>query len=508
MAAKLRELVTGVMGLEPEGPAIEFEGRWTTWSQLAGGMRQLDRLLGSGDLRDGARVGVLLRNRPQFAACILEVVTSNRCLVTLNPVYPDDRVAADIEKSAAPVVVGAAQDWARPALRAAVERTGAMAIAAAIEPDGSISFQLLAAGQPLARSHAFAPGVSVEMLTSGTTGAPKRIPLAAATFERSMLDFATFEKGREDLEPRLRRGVQILMTPFAHIGGVGGLINIVTSGRSACLLERFTVPAFHDALVRHRPRVVGGPPTVLRMLLNAGIPKADMASVVVFRSGTAPLDPALAAEFEARYGIPVLQNYGATEFAGGVAGWTNDDHKLFGKSKTGSVGRLNAGVQGRIVDPATGAGQGPGEPGVLELKAKHLGDGLSWIRTTDLAVLDEDGFLFIRGRADNAIIRGGYKISPDDVVRALEAHPSVAEASVVGLADERLGQAPVAAMVPEVGASPVADEEIGAFLRRTLSPYQIPVAYRWVAELPRTQSLKVDQTEVRKLFASAAEAPA
>jgi long-chain acyl-CoA synthetase len=508
MVGKLRELVTGVMKLEPEGPAIEFEGRWTNWSQLAAGMRQLDSLLGSADLGADARVGVLLRNRPQFAAAILEVVTSNRCLVTLNPVYPDDRVAADIEISAAPVVVGAAQDWARQALREAVERSGALAIEAVLESDGSISFQPFVAGQPHGRSHAFAPGVSVEMLTSGTTGAPKRIPLAAATFERSMLDFATFEKGREDMQPRLRKGVSVLTAPFAHIGGVGGLINIVTSGRSACLLERFTVPAFHDALVRHRPRVAGGPPTILRMLLDADIPKEDMSSIVVFRSGTAPLDPALAAEFEARYGIPVLQNYGATEFAGGVAGWTNDDHKLFGKSKAGSVGRLNAGVEGRIVDPETGAEPPAGETGVLELKAKHLGDGLSWIRTTDLAILDEDGFLFIRGRADNAIIRGGYKVSPDDVVRALEAHPSVAEASVVGVPDDRLGQAPVAAVVPKAGGSPVNDDELSAFLRRTLSPYQIPVAFRWVAELPRTQSLKVDQTEVRKLFAQPADAPA
>jgi acyl-coenzyme A synthetase/AMP-(fatty) acid ligase len=235
------------------------------------------------------------------------------------------------------------------------------------------------------------------------------------------------------------------------------------------------------------------------------VPREDLSSIVAFRSGTAPLDPALAAEFQARYGIPVLQNYGATEFAGGVAGWTNDDYKVFGDRKIGSVGRLNPGIEGRIVDPASGAEAPVGETGVLELKAKHLGDG-GWVRTTDLAVLDADGFLFIRGRADNAINRGGLKVSPDEVVRALEAHPSVAEASVVGLSDPRLGQVPVAALRAKPGTQQPSDGELSGFLRQTLSPYQVPVLYRWVDTFPRTVSLKIDQAEVRSLFA-AMEAP-
>jgi long-chain acyl-CoA synthetase len=497
---KLRDLITGVLALDSAGEAVEFERTWTTWGGLAEGMAELAHVLASHGLGAGARVGVMMRNRPPLLAAMLEIVTSDRCLVTINPIYPDDKASADVTKSACPAIVAMADDWARGSLTAAARECGALLIEARYSPDGAVHFSETFAPAPALWEKPLAHGIAIEMLTSGTTGTPKRIPLAASSFERSMLDYTLYEKGREDLLPKLRSGVQLLTGPLAHIGGIGGAMNTIMAGRKGALLEKFTVANFHDLVVRHRPKVAGGPPTVLRMLLDAKIPKEDLASMVVFRTGTAPLDPALAEEFTATYGIPVLQNYGATEFAGGVAGWTNADHQKYAKEKSGSVGRLNPGVDGQIVDPETFAVLEPGEIGVLELRASHFGDGKSWIRTTDLAVLDADGFLFIRGRSDNSINRGGYKISPDDVVRALECHPSVAAASVVGIADTRLGQVPVAALVVIAGTQSVSDGDLKEFLRETLSPYQIPVQFRWVEELPLTQSLKVDQGAVRAIF--------
>jgi acyl-coenzyme A synthetase/AMP-(fatty) acid ligase len=133
------------------------------------------------------------------------------------------------------------------------------------------------------------------------------------------------------------------------------------------------------------------------MLLDANIPPEDLSSLRAFRVGTAPLDPALADEFHDRYGIPILQNYGATEFAGGVAGWTLDDFKNIYPAKRGSVGRLNPGVQGRTVDPKTFEPLAPGVRGVLELSSPTLTEDGSWLRTTDLAAVDTDNFLFLQG---------------------------------------------------------------------------------------------------------------
>jgi acyl-coenzyme A synthetase/AMP-(fatty) acid ligase len=236
------------------------------------------------------------------------------------------------------------------------------------------------------------------------------------------------------------------------------------------------------------------------MLLDADIPKEDFASLVAYRTGTAPLDPDLADAFYERYGIPVLQNYGATEFAGGVAGWTLDDFKAHWTKKRGSVGRLNKGAEARVVDPDSGAELAAGEEGLLELRAPNIGDGRGWVRTTDLATIDADRFLWIRGRHDGAIIRGGFKILPDDVVGALQSHPAVREAAVTGIEDARLGTVPVAAWIARAHVDPPAEDELRAWLKEKLLPYQVPVRLLRVAELPRTPSLKVSQPDLKALF--------
>jgi acyl-CoA synthetase (AMP-forming)/AMP-acid ligase II len=499
----LREQIDGIMGVAPDAEAVEFNGRWHSWGELRRAMRQLGGLLSDTGLGEGARVGVMLRNRPENIASILEMVSSERCLVTLNPILPDDRLSADVAKVEAPAIVAAVEDWQRSGVEAAARASGALCIEFGRNPEAPLAFALRPgiAADPSKWTRPFSPGIAIEMLTSGTTGPAKRIPLPRRAFEIAMEGWGSFEKGRADSGPRLRSGTQIWHNPLSHIAGIGGMLNIVLSGRKFCLLERFNVERFHDAIVRHRPKVVNGPPTAVRMLLDANLPKEDFASIVTFRTGTAPLDPDLADAFYERYGIPVLQNYGATEFAGGVAGWTMEDFKQHRKDKRGSVGRLNAGVEAHAVDPESGEQLPPGQQGLLELRSPQLGDGKSWLRTTDLAVVDADGFVWINGRADNAIIRGGYKITPDEVVRALEAHPAIREASVVGLPDARLGQVPVAAVKLAAGAARPSDKELDDFLRARLSPYQVPARMLYVEEFPRTASLKIDQAALKKLFA-------
>ena len=201
----------------------------------------------------------------------------------------------------------------------------------------------------------------------------------------------------------------------------------------------------------------------------------------------------------------MLQNYGATEFAGGVAGWTVPDHKKFGATRRGSVGRMNPGIDGRIVDVETGEPLPYGEKGLLELRASHLGDGKSWVRTTDLARMDEEQFLWIMGRADNAIIRGGFKIIPDDVVAAMQSHPAVLEACVVSMPDPRLGEVPGAGYRVKSGMS-VSEPELRAFLRERLSAYQVPLQMVEMDDFPRTPSMKPSQPEMRKLLLAATAA--
>lgn len=493
--------IAAVLSIDPAAPAVEFERVDYNWGHLEHGARCLRDALAGLDLGEGARVGVLLRNRPEFVPVLIALFTSGRCLATLNAHAPDDALAADVERVQVPVVVALEADLARPDIRAAVARSGAAALVLTGDMTNAVAADPGLTGERAAWTHVASPGIAVEMLTSGTTGVPKRIPLPYRNLERALLSAAAFEKGRRGSDgPRLRGGVQIVSAPLAHIAGVTAVMNNILAGRRICLLEKFTVEGFRDAVVRHRPKVAGAPPSALRMIMDADIPPGDFSSLLAYRTGTAPLDPDLADAFYRRYGIPVLQNYGATEFAGGAAGWTLEDFKAHWQEKRGSVGRLNKGVQARVVDPETGEVLPAGADGLLELCGENIGNGKQFVRTTDLAMVDEDGFLFIRGRHDNAIIRGGFKIAPADVVAALEQHPAIREAGVVGVDDARLGQVPAAAYIVKSAANPPDAQELDGFLRERLLPYQVPVILREVDEFPRTPSMKISQPALKALL--------
>jgi acyl-coenzyme A synthetase/AMP-(fatty) acid ligase len=215
-------------------------------------------------------------------------------------------------------------------------------------------------------------------------------------------------------------------------------------------------------------------------------------------SGTAPLDPDLADAFTERYGVPVLTSYGATEFGGGVAGWNLTDHEQYATEKRGSVGRAHAGCALRIVDPELGTDLGTDAVGLLEVRAAQLGSD-DWVRTTDLARLDTDGFLWILGRADQTILRGGYKVQPEIVRAALERDAGISEAAVVGISDSRLGAVPVAALERRPGYE-IDEEALLSDAARHLAPYEVPVAITVVEALPRTASGKADLAAVREMF--------
>jgi long-chain acyl-CoA synthetase len=264
------------------------------------------------------------------------------------------------------------------------------------------------------------------------------------------------------------------------------------------LLERFELDRWAEAVRAHRPRAVSLVPTALRMVLHSNLPPEDLASIRAVTSGTAPLSADDSDAFTRKYGMPVLTSYAATEFGGGVAGWTLGDHQKYWQAKRGSVGRANTGAQLRVVADG-GLPLGPDQVGLLEVKPAQLGPAAEWMRTTDLARLDADGFLWIVGRADQAIIRGGFKVMPDDVRIAVESHPAVAGAAVVGLPDDRLGERPVAMVELREHGSTNATVIVD-YLRTRLARYEIPAEVAIVKEIPRTPSGKPDLSEVRRHF--------
>ncbi|QJT05278.1 AMP-binding protein [Streptomyces asoensis] len=471
-----------------DAEAIEYDGGWWTWGQVQRTARGLVEALDAMGAQAGTRVGVVLENRPEHIAVVAAVIASGRCLVMLSPLQPAVRLAADIARCGPPVVVSGAGPLAREGVLGAVTARGT---ALELGTDGT----LRAVGGTAPAGPLADPGVAVEMLTSGTTGPPKRVPLRIGQLDQALVSGGQTPKP----ERLLSRSASLVATPLVHIGGLWRALACLATGRRMLLMPRFAVEPWVSAVERHGLRAASLVPAAVRAVLDAGVPKERLASLQVVTSGTAPCPAELADAFLRTYGIPVLMTYGATEFAGAVAGWTLPLHERWWRRKAGSAGRAFDGVELRVTGE-DGAELPVGGTGRLEVRTEQsTRGGRTWVRTSDLARIDADRFVWIEGRADDAIIRGGFKVQPETVRRALETHPAVREAAVAGLPDARLGEVPVAAVEVEP-ARPAPDAaELVAHCRGRLTPYEVPAHIVVLDALPRTPSSKVSRVELLDL---------
>jgi long-chain acyl-CoA synthetase len=345
------------------------------------------------------------------------------------------------------------------------------------------------------------------LLTSGTTGAPKGVVL---THDNAWANVrSTVAAFRSDTSPTPLAGLDkppnLIANPLSHTAGVVRLLFALYVGRRIVLERKFDARTTKRLLDRHGIDGLTLNPSMLRILLDVLAPGEDLGAVRYVGCGTAPLPPALREEFEARFGIPVLQAYGQTETFGGLAIESVKD-VLAGRRRPGSVGRALPGVTLRIVT-ADGRDAAAHEQGEICARTRsstagYLGaepgaspvDADGWLRTGDLGHLDDDGYLYITGRLRNTIICGGFNVIPEEVEAALEDNPRVREAVVVGVPDDRLGEIPVA--VVETDADPA---DILADIAPRLAPYKRPRRVVVVAALPKVPNGKVDRRAAREL---------
>jgi long-chain acyl-CoA synthetase len=476
---------------DDQTPMLQQNGEWVSWGRVRTLAERIDGGLADAGCYAAGRVGVVLGNWMESVAALIAIFRGGRTLVTLSPLQPPERLSADLAASSASYVLAPERFWSEQVFTDAVATLGASGFSV----DGDAIALRASATRDAVNGD---PAVAVEMLTSGTTGAPKRIPLTRAQLEAS-LSAALRHNERPEVrsKPPLTGSVGMVTLPIVHIGGLWALLQSLVAARPFVLLERFTVPGWHAAVKEHRPALAGLPPAAIRSVLDSDIPRADLASIRAINAGTSPVDPSLVDAFYERYGIPILIVYGATEFSGAVAGWTVKDFRARWNDKKGSVGRAFPGVRLQAID-GDGAVLPPGRTGRLQVASPQVG-GERWVTTSDLAHLDHEGYLYIDGRADEVIIRGGFKVSPEIVVRALRAHPAVADAAVAGVDDPRLGRIPFAAVELRNGA-PATEEELRAHCRLSLTAYEVPARVFIVDALPRGAALKVDRRQLIAIF--------
>jgi acyl-CoA synthetase (AMP-forming)/AMP-acid ligase II len=492
-AHPLSQMIRNALDREASRPAVEFEKHWYTWGDLRRVADRVQALIAASGAPPRAPVALIGRNRPFSVAALLGLIAGGHTIYMVYPFQAPIAIARNLERLQPAVVVAAASEFSEEVC--AVLSAHGMAGVVIADMDATA----LAGFERATRREIAAPAEPrIEILTSGTTGAPKQFPvsydLVAKHHVASKLVPQRSEQEIFESPPML------LYFPLGNISGIYSTIPTLAVGQRAVLLDRFTLEEWRDYIVRFKP--VGGalPPAGVQMVLDADIPAEELASVRFVGTGAAPLDPSVQRAFEERYGIPILLSYGATEFGGPVAAMTPEMYAQFGKAKLGTVGKPLPGAQVRVVDANTGEALPHGQEGILEVISPRIGS--HWIRTSDIGVIDEDGFIFHRGRADGAIVRGGFKLLPETIERVLMLHPAISAVAVAGIPDRRLGQVPAAViqLKPQVPAPGIA--ELEAHLREHLLSTHIPAAWRFVEELPKNPSMKVDRVAVRRLFES------
>ncbi|HEX3547664.1 MAG TPA: class I adenylate-forming enzyme family protein [Mycobacterium sp.] len=471
-------------------PCIEFGGRWYSGDDITAYADAIAAKLRDAGVADRAPVGLVVRNRLQHAAAIIGFLAAGRPVSMIYSFQSPESIGRDIEKLELSAVVADREDWTDEIITAA-KRAGSAGVSISLNPATVAAVVGLERRDESRRHTQTEPGVALQILTSGTTGPPKRQSIKTSVLERTVFSVTSGEAAPPGAPPEFA---------YWQFGGIGvcQLVAGVYNSRRIVMLERFTVDGFVHAIKTYGIKRSGVQPAVFRMLLDADVPKEDLASLDFLISASGPLDPETRDEFEVHYDIPVRLAYGATEFAGSLCAWTNDLHDEFGESKRTTVGRPLPDTRVRIVDPDTGAEVAAGEQGLLEAKVAPISP--DWIRTTDIASVDADGFVTLHGRADGAINRGGFKIMPETVRRVLISHPAVRDACVVGVPDNRLGQVPFAAIEVTPGRAAPSDDELKDLLRQALPVYSVPVAFAVVDDLPRNPALKVSLPDVAALY--------
>ena len=439
-------------------------------------------------VRPGDRVAVVSGNDLVFVVAHLAAIGVGAVTVPLNPLAPTPALAHEIEVTGASVLLGGAA-----VAEAAMACRGCDDLREVVI-GGSPEWDALLASAPAPIVERDADDLAVLLFTSGTAGAPRPAMLTHGNLSANLDQVWSLERRR------LRPGdVSLGVLPLFHVFGLNVVLHLgLRSGTTVVLCDRFDPVETAELIVRHGVTHVAGAPAMWTGWLRSGdVADEAFSSVRMATSGAAKLPIEVAEGFLSRFGLDIAEGYGLTETSPVVTSSTDVE------SPAGSVGVPLAGIEVRIVD-ADGEPALQHDPGEIWVRGPNVFVGYwndpeataraltpdGWLRTGDLAVVDEDGNIFLVDRAKELIIVSGFNVFPAEVEDVLIEHPAVEAAAVVGVPDDATGEAVKAWVVPSIGA--VVDAvELREFCRDHLARYKCPTEFAVVDELPVGMTGKV-----------------
>ena len=488
-------------GARERGDKVAFAdaitGEQLTFREIADGV---DAAAGSLVARFGTSpgqvVGLVSHNQPRYALALHAALAAGATVTPMNPVLTVDELGKQLRMARADLVV-ASEEAADKAAQAAdlagvaAERRIVIGVAEGFTPLA----ELTSSGEP-------APGVRIDPHTSiatlpfssGTTGQAKGVMLTHRNLVASVVQNLVGWQVDED-------DVLAGVLPFFHAYGFVLILNTgLRTGATTVTLPRYGLEAYLRMVADHRvTRAFMAPPQVLQLATAAEVDRYDLSSLEYGGCGAAPLDVDVTARAEKRLGCLIRQGYGMTEAGPGINQTADAE---FAATPAGSVGRLLANTEARVVNPGTGADCADGDPGELwvrgpqvmagylgdpEATAKTIVDG-GWLRTGDIVRFDPDGVMWVVDRLKELIKYKGYQVAPAELEALLLTHPDILDAAVVGVPHATGGEAPKAFVVTRAA---VDSDGLMAWVAERVAPYKKVRAVEFVVEIPKSPSGKI-----------------
>ncbi len=478
----------------PRRVALRCGESQLTYAEFDAAAARVATLLEGAGVEPGDRVGLMLPNGLAFAVAFYGIIYRGAVAVPMNPLLKSREIAFYLSNSGAKALF-ATPAFADEATAAAAE-TGSQCW---LVDDAALT-DLIADLPGRAPAHRDDDDVAVILHTSGTTGKPKGAMLTHANLGRNAdVCVRTLVQIQSD-------DVVMGCLPLFHVFGLtGGLNAAVHAGATLTLLARFDPRQAVELIERDGVTVFEGVPTMYSALLSiADEVKADAtASLRACLSGGAALPVQVLHDFEKAFGCMVLEGYGLSE-SSPVASFNHPDRPR----KAGSIGTPVEGVEMRVVDP-NGAEVPQGEAGEVQIRGHNVMKGYwnlpdateaaitpdGWLNTGDIGRVDSDGYFYIVDRTKDMIIRGGYNVYPREIEEVLYEHPAVAEAAVIGIPHDSLGEEVGAAVALKEGTA-AAPEELREYVKARVAAYKYPRVVWLVDALPKGPTGKVQKRDI------------
>ena len=515
------EFLTIAAEIVPDRPATVFEGWRTTYGVMRARVDRLANALAALGVGAGDRVGILQVNSDEYVEAYFAAAKLDAVYVPLNfRARAGELVQMVNEAGARVLLVGPA--YTDLVSSVAAKLSSVEHYIALEEPvAGWHYYRDLIESASAEERYPQGDGKDLTLIlfTAGTTGSPKGVMLSHDSFSSFILSNVT--PADPDVEER-----NILSVPLYHVAGMQSVVAGVYAGRTLVVERQFEPGQWLELVEQERVTRAMMVPTMLKMVLDhPDFDRHDLSSLEVITYGAAsmPVEVIMRA-IEALPGVQFINAFGQTETAATITMLSPEDHVLEGSKedidrklrRLSSIGKPLEDVEVRIVDQ-NGRAVRMGQVGELVARGDRLMNGYwhmpeataeaivdGWLHTGDLGYADEDGYIFLAGRARDFIKRGGEMVSPEEVERVLQSHPDIEEAAVIGVPDVDWGER-VRAVVVAVEGRTIKPDEVIEFCRQRLASFKKPESIVVTDELPRSHLGKVLKTELRERFGKPTE---